>query len=176
MERKLTYKDVMFFAVIICIAVGCFVNSVYKDNKETEDEQSVRVLLGVHIKGAVKNPGYYELPYESRTADAIKIAGGALENADTDSLNLAQLLRDGQEIVIPQATADSAAKHGKTVNVNTADVYTLCSVNGIDKPLAVKITEYRAKNGKFKSKDELKKVDGVTDKIYKKISAKLSAE
>lgn len=175
MERKLTYKDVIFFAVIICIAIGCFVNSVYKDNKEDESDRTVRVLLGVHIKGAVKNPGYYELPYESRTADAIKIAGGASENADTDSLNLAQLLRDGQEIVIPY-TADNEKKTDSSVNINTADVYTLCSVNGIDKPLAIKITEYRAKNGKFKSKDELKRVDGITDKLYKKISKKLSAE
>lgn len=54
----------------------------------------------VHVAGRVKNPGVYELDLGSRVKDAIQSAGGALPNADLESINLAQKLSDGEQVYI----------------------------------------------------------------------------
>jgi competence protein ComEA len=58
--------------------------------------------LCVHVAGRVKTPGLCELPPGSRVREAIKAAGGALSNADLESVNLAEKLEDGQQIYIAQ--------------------------------------------------------------------------
>lgn len=178
MDKKPKIKDFIFFAVVISIIAGIIVTrtDIKNTDRKYTSESDVKMLVGVHIKGAVKNPGYYELPYEKRVADAIKIAGGATKNADVDAINLAEVLRDGQEIAVPSLEEVAAVQGGDKVNINTADVYRLCSVTGIDKELAIDITEYRNKNGKFKSVDELKKLKKVSDKLFNRIKDKLCTE
>ena len=56
--------------------------------------------LCVHIAGKVKSPGVYELDPGSRVQDAIKAAGGAVGNADLESINLAEKLTDSQQVYI----------------------------------------------------------------------------
>ena len=56
--------------------------------------------LCVHVAGKVKNPGLCELPPGSLVKDAIRAAGGALSNADLESINLAEKLEDGQQVYI----------------------------------------------------------------------------
>lgn len=58
-------------------------------------------IIKVDVKGAVQTAGVLELPLGSRTEDAIAAAGGAAENADLQQVNLAQVLRDGQEVNVP---------------------------------------------------------------------------
>ena len=48
------------------------------------------------------------------------------------------------------------------VNINTADATVLTTLNGIGPKRAQAIIEYREKNGKFKSLDELTKIKGIT--------------
>ena len=50
--------------------------------------------------GAVRRPGLVSLPDGSRVQDAIEKAGGLTRSADPGDLNLAQLLTDGEQIVI----------------------------------------------------------------------------
>ena len=54
----------------------------------------------IHVAGKVAKPGLYNLPPDSRVMDAIKAAGGPLASADTESINLAEVLSDGQQIYI----------------------------------------------------------------------------
>ena len=74
----------------------------------------------VHVNGAVKHPGVYHLPPGSRCDDALKAAGGANSDANTDALNLASHLEDGSQIHVPTRkeqpardaqNADSLIKH-----------------------------------------------------------------
>lgn len=58
------------------------------------------VVLVVHVAGRVKKPGVYELKPGSRIDDALKSAGGALPNADLESINRAEKLEDGQQIFV----------------------------------------------------------------------------
>ena len=47
------------------------------------------------------------------------------------------------------------------VNINTADVKQLMSLDGVGRKLAEKIVEYRKEHGPFNKPDELRKVEGV---------------
>ena len=55
----------------------------------------------VHVCGAVKSPGVYELPEGSRFFDAVEMAGGFAEGAFQDYLNMAASLADGSRLEIP---------------------------------------------------------------------------
>jgi competence protein ComEA len=57
--------------------------------------------IKVHVTGAVLKPGLYTLDDVSRAADAIEQAGGPTAEGDLSRINLAQFLRDGQQIVVP---------------------------------------------------------------------------
>ncbi len=52
------------------------------------------------------------------------------------------------------------------VNLNTASPYLLRYVSGIGEKMAERIVDYRLKKGLFKSREDLKKVSGVGDKLF----------
>ena len=55
----------------------------------------------IHVGGAVMSPGVYSLPARSRVVDAVELAGGLAEGADTDAVNMAEELEDGTSYVVP---------------------------------------------------------------------------
>lgn len=55
----------------------------------------------IQISGQVKNPGIYELPFNSRVYQAISKAGGLLPTAETENINLADWVKDGSQIIVP---------------------------------------------------------------------------
>lgn len=65
-----------------------------------------RETLVVHVAGAVTNPGVVTVPAGARVADALDHAGGPLEDADTDQLNLARPLVDGEQVRVPHRGED----------------------------------------------------------------------
>lgn len=135
----------------------------------------------IHVAGAVANPGLYALPEDSRVNDAIEAAGGFSENANKDSLNLARVLTDGEQVSVPviqsesvsasesdagsgdRSTVASAAVSSK-VNINTASEADLDALPGIGPSTAKKIVADRTANGSFKSIDDLSRVSGIGDK------------
>jgi len=62
------------------------------------------------------------------------------------------------------------------VNINTASLEELMSLNGIGRRLAERIVGYRESAGPFISKDELKKVKGIGEAIFKKIESGIVVE
>lgn len=64
----------------------------------------------------------------------------------------------------------------KKININEADIETLSGLKGIGKTLAARISEYRTKNGNFRSIEELKKVKGVGEKLFEKIKDNITIE
>lgn len=139
----------------------------------------------VHVAGAVYRPGVYRLSQGSRVLDAVQEAR-AHPDADLDALNLAQLLEDGQKILVPvkmppvepggaatgnpfasavgPGTAASTVSRESKININRADARTLEELPGIGPALARRIVEYRAANGTFSSVDELINVPGIGEK------------
>ena len=180
MKEKLNLKDIIFFAIIFLMAIGCVAGKFYSDSKDEREakEKNAQRIVGVHIKGEVENPGYYELSYGSRIKDAIEIADGATKEADVDSVNLAQKVADGEEIIIPKklSSDEISKKNESRININTATVYELCSLHGVGTITAEKIIAYREKTGGFKKIEELKKVDGISASTYNDIKDKIIVE
>lgn len=148
-------------------------------SRDAQEEAAVPVIA-IHVSGAVLNPGVYELPEGSRANDAIEAAGGASEDAVPDALNLARVLSDGEQIIVPtveeQERLEEAAVAGQTldaggkVNINTATVEQLDSLPGVGESTAQKIIADREENGPFGSPEDLKRVSGIGDKKYEDLA------
>lgn len=132
----------------------------------------------VHVSGAVVSPGLYELAEGSRVAAAIEAAGGFAEGASVDGVNLARVVADGEQIVVPDAVAENAASASpgteaagasSLVNINTADADELDALPGVGPSTAEKIIADREANGPFQTPEDLKRVSGIGDKKYAEI-------
>lgn len=121
-------------------------------------------LLVVDVEGAVMRPGVVELPAGSRVADAIDAAGGYAPEADLAAaaaqVNLAAVVRDGEQIVVPLIGVASGAdgsgdgQDGGLVNLNTASEEALDALPGIGPVTVDKIVAAREEQP-FASLDEL---------------------
>ena len=143
----------------------------------------------IHIAGAVKTPGVYQLKSTSRIVDAVKIAGGENEEANLDLINLAALLKDGQKIIVPYKTysetgeeinvntynnttsiySSSSASISAKININTDNANILQNLPGIGPVLSERIIEYRNQNGLFGVIDDIKNVSGIAEKKFEGI-------
>lgn len=68
--------------------------------EEVTEEIPKEEKIKVDIKGAIKNPGVYEINSNGRVADAIEISGGLTNDADTSIINLSKNLTDEMVIII----------------------------------------------------------------------------
>ena len=151
--------------------------------ESASEEQSSVATIFVHVTGAVAQPGLCELPEGARVAQAVQQAGGFTDEAAPESVNLARVLSDGEQVAVRtreeanatvEAAADSAgplqqgavsATPGR-VNINTADAVTLTTLPGIGEATAVKIVSDREANGAFAAIEDLKRVSGIGDKKF----------
>jgi competence protein ComEA len=123
--------------------------------------------LVVHVTGAVRRPGVYRVPQGARVAAAMRSAGGAARQADLTAVNLAALLQDGQQVVVPSrvagaVAAGSAGGAGEApINLATATADQLEELDGIGETIAERIVEYRSERGGLSSVDQLAEVDGI---------------
>jgi competence protein ComEA len=196
-QEKIT---IIFLLIVIIIGIGIIlyknfnnednlaINSPsnFSENNIAEKIEVPSVII--HISGAVKNPGVYQLKSTDRVVDAVKIAGGITERANPDAINLAALLKDGQKIIIPykisnQVTVESDKNISKNIeevyssssspsdqiNINTADDNTLQSLPGIGPVLSKRIIDYRNQNGLFEVIDDIKDVSGIGEKKFEGI-------
>lgn len=60
-------------------------------------------MITVYVTGAVAQSGtMVEIPQGSRISDAIEAAGGASDTADLQRVNLASVVRDGDQVHVPE--------------------------------------------------------------------------
>ena len=128
----------------------------------------------VYVSGAVASPGVLTLPASSRIIDAIDAAGGALPDADLDSLNLARVLVDGEHIRLTHAgqSPDADAANEATascVRLDTASEKDLQTLPGIGPALASRIIQYRTTHPRITSVDALDEVPGIGPALIEKI-------
>lgn len=153
----------------------------------TARPQGVEVLLPtptpqpvvqVHISGAVAKPGRYILPLGARVEDALVAAGGALEGADLERLNLARPLADAEKVTVPLAVqrglppgdeVPTASQSSLLLDLNRADTTALEALPGIGPVLAQRIVEFRMRHGPFTQVDDLLKVQGIGPKTLERL-------
>ena len=150
----------------------------------------------VYICGAVKNNKVVTLKENSRICDAIDAAGGLISDADLTTINLAYILEDGEKIYIPKkgenienisslylnnkgssssSYSSSNLKNNK-ININKATQTELETIPGIGPSTALKILDYREKNGKFSSLEDIKNISGIGEAKYNKIKNYISVK
>lgn len=140
----------------------------------------------VDVAGWVKKPGVYEFHEGDRIVDAVDQAGGARKGAVLIGLNLAAPLADGQQILVPEPLSksqDAALGSGTTlpgtsasglVNINSADLTTLESLNGIGEVIGQAIIDYRDENGPFKSIEDIQNVSGIGPATFADIKSDIT--
>jgi len=124
----------------------------------------------VHVLGAVAAPGLYVLDQNARLVDAVAAAGGTSDDADLAGVNLARVLEDGEQIVVPTVgaapLAPGAAPPGDDrIDLNTADQAALETLPRIGPAIAERIISWRDENGRFRSVDDLLAVPGIGEKL-----------
>ena len=100
------YRLYIIIGGLLILMILVFLNqSNYTDNGLglSLNEEKVIVTadkIKVDIKGAVVNPGVYEIAINSRVSDAIEVSGGLTVSADTSTINLSKQLIDEDVIII----------------------------------------------------------------------------
>ncbi|HZI92455.1 MAG TPA: helix-hairpin-helix domain-containing protein [Thermoleophilaceae bacterium] len=136
--------------------------------------------LYVHVAGAVRRPGLYRVPDDSRVAAAVAKAGGPLRRAEMTAVNLAQPLEDGQQVIVPVAAGvpgaggapvaggapEPGAPGSVPISLATVTAEQLDELDGIGPTLAERIIEFRDENGGFRSVGQLQEVEGIGEKRF----------
>lgn len=177
------------------------INEIVEEETEEEEEKVTKeeILpkeIVVHITGAVNKEGIVRIKEGSRIIDAIEAAGGMSDEVNLDMINLAYAVKDGQKIYVPKLSdAERVFKEGEDsnivivdkgteetssssskININTANISQLESISGIGESTANKIIEYREKNGKFKTIEDIKNVSGIGEIKYENIKDDICVE
>lgn len=154
-----------------------------------EGEQNGTVI--VHVTGAVNSPSVVTLGTGARVQDAVEAAGGLQSDANPDSVNLARVLQDGEQIHIPAqgeepvarsdaaegsagdgadasgtgTSAGSGTGSGGKIDLNTADAAALQTLPGVGPVTAEAIIAHR-ETQPFGSVDDLLLVKGIGPKTF----------
>lgn len=138
-------------------------------------------VVVVHVVGAVAAPGVVTLAAGSRVADALTAVGGPGPDADLARVNLARVLLDGEQVVVPRpgeelpgpvpGAATGGPDGGGTaaptgpLDLNTVTLDELDTLPGIGPVLAQRILDFRTEHGAFTSVGELQEVSGIGDAV-----------
>ena len=139
------------------------------------ESNQVASQIFVHVAGEVKKPGLYAVDVGSRVEDAIELAGGMTSSAFEQSVNLARMVSDAEQIVVLDKSQVSSGQNGSQfISLNNATLEQLESLPGVGPAMAKRIIEHRESIGSFSDLTQLKDVSGIGDKLYAKISKDLT--
>jgi len=200
---NLSRQEKIVFLIIISALLITFSWKLYSKEKDSiiivptadkresdireENEIIDKKICIVHISGAVNQPGVYQLTEGERIIDAVKMAGGEMERANVDAVNLAAHLYDGQKIVIPFILEDNEDEvnqnalaneefrqhdyslNSSLLNLNAVTSNQLETLPGIGPALAERILSYRKNHGLFRNIEDIMNVSGIGEKRFESI-------
>ncbi|MDP9022089.1 MAG: ComEA family DNA-binding protein [Actinomycetota bacterium] len=135
----------------------------------------------VHVAGGVVDPGVVRLPGGARVADAIAAAGGPRFDAALDALNMARVLTDGEQVVVPLTagpgppapTAVEPRDADGRVDLNAATADDFEELPGIGPVLAERIVAWRDAHGPFADVGQLRDVPGIGERTFQKLAERV---
>lgn len=190
-------KQLIILIIILLAAVGGTYYGLYSEEQSValdaavpDDGSHAKQEITIYVTGAVNKPGLVKVPEGARAADAINACGGLLPIADSEKINLAQNLKDGQQLRVPEkdpstvkadkskidkskADLSKNGGSGELVNINTADEKALDTLPGIGPAMAKRIIEYRETEGAFQAIEDIKKIRGIGDAKFEKLKDKI---
>jgi len=132
-------------------------------SSSTPSTRTGRII--VHVSGAVRNPGMFEVDDDARVGEVIERAGGTLIVAETEGINLARRVTDGEQIVVPKrvvAPRDSRPiAIPEILDLNLANAEQLAALPGIGHDIGLEIVAHRRRIGRFTAVDQLLEVKGI---------------
>ncbi len=169
------------FVIVTSLFRGVLGRNEAKIEYIKADTEQINGKVVVDIEGAVKNPGVYELPTNSRIKDVLVMSGGFVEKTDREycekTINLASILKDGQKIYIPFVSDTpkeggyiEAKKENGVVNINTATEEELDTLWGIGSARIESIV----KNRPYQTLEELVDKKVLTKQILEKNKDKIT--
>ena len=170
-------------AVLVLYLLGSSFSSETQANKLdlgqvgqiVSESQGIQGEIFVHVAGEVAKPGLYALSVGSRVEDAIEKAGGMTRSAFEQSVNLARMVSDGEQIVVlNRSQVSTGANTSSFISLNNATLEQLESLPGVGPALAKRIIDHRTEIGSFSDLSQLREVSGIGEKLYAKISQHLT--
>lgn len=159
-----------------------------ESTKQIKKEQNLDIF--VDVKGAVKNPGMYEVQEAMRVWDVVGLAGGVKENADTKQVNFSQRISDQMVIyipvqgeVLPEILKEVSNENNQDketnsamnkIDLNKASETELQTLTGVGGKKAQEIIRYREEKGGFKSIEDLKNISGIGEKTFEKLKNQIT--
>ena len=160
--------------------------ATHKTQSTAVKTRKTQVPIYIHLTGAVKQPGVYQIAPNTVLFEMLQQAGGALKQAALNQLDLSRVLASNQKIHVPFAhtqllvanTAPSRAVLASNtantrVNINHATASQLCELPGIGTKTAAAIIAYRQQKGPFKTAKDLLNIKGLGEKKVAKFKNKL---
>lgn len=149
------------------------------EEASSEEMMVEDMTIFVEVKGAVKYPGVFELPPDARVKNVLEMAQLEAE-ADLLTVNQSMKLTDEMVIYVPvegeaesvePATVHDAGteKDAAKVNINTATVEELVTLNGIGEKKAQLFIDYREEQGLFMKLEDIKNIPGIGDKTFESL-------
>ena len=84
------------------IIIPKVISEDFSEETPTTEAGVVKNYIYVDIKGEVNNPGVYWVKASSRVFEVIDLAGGLTSLADTSSLYLSEIVKDGSSVIVPK--------------------------------------------------------------------------
>lgn len=120
----------------------------------------------VEVKGAVKQPGVYELSWNATVIEALDAAQGIRADGDLSGVNQTRNLESGEVLIIPEK------QEVPCISINTASAEQLDTLPGIGMKMAERIIAERMIEP-FTQTEDIKRVKGIGDKLYEKMADRI---
>ena len=176
MDRKLLI--ILILALTNILSLGAVSYQYFSNENKPQSIINNDSYIYVHILGEVTNPKVYQIKYGTRLFELIELSGGETELADLSTHNLSLILEDEMKITINKKTTEGTidpnvpVDGGNTnvqpglVNINTASLSELMTLNGIGEVKAQNILDYRNRVGKFYFIEDIMIVSGIGDVTF----------
>jgi competence protein ComEA len=157
-------KPNRLWSVLICVLIIIIIVSTVIALSRYQPAHAIEINLPdeqeftgyIQIGGAVANPGIYPFSSDDNLDSLLQAAGGAVLNADANTLQL----------IVNDASTQSQSQK---ININRAEEWLLEALPGIGDTKAKAIVIYREQNGLFKYTSELMNVEGIGQSLYDQI-------
>ncbi len=170
--------------VILLVIISFTTKSTPTPQTFTYSDKEISVneveYIYVDLKGYVQNPGVYKLEKGSRVFQVINMAGGYIDDADKEAVNLSKKIYDQEVIYIPSINeeypliTEVIEDTTNIININLASLSQLESLPGIGPSTAQAIIDYRNEIGEFEQIEDIMNVSGIGESTYSKIEEYIS--
>ena len=199
-------RSMVILALIFAVVGGYSIYSCYEAEEGVElaegsgSSEIAKEQVAVYVTGEVERPGVVYVDFDGRVAEAINKCGGLLPDADMARVNMAETVKDGMQVRVPEkivqaaatgnnATTESSASKATDataakasagtsgrdmVNINTAGIDELKKLKGIGPAMAQRIIDYREANGAFQRPEDLQKVKGIGKAKFAKLEHQIT--